>query len=213
MAAIFRSPSGDPGTWKEVINFPGWGQPGPFHVFKGALYVVSNNVSTADGSHAPEQIWRTYDGVKWEEVVSDGFGIPGTWWGLGGLADYQGYLYVGVATYDDNTNTSTGGQIWRSQDGKHWRPVVQDGFGSTNNIKVDGLVVYQGELYAYTVNTIDGGSVFRTRDAKTWERVNQPGWGNPNYYCSHKNSNQAVFKGDLYMGVIGLQGVLLKMIQ
>ncbi len=210
LSMIYRSPNGNPGTWKEVINFPGWAYPGPLHVFNGALYVVSDGVitpSTGPGYIVePEQIWRTFDGVNWKEVVGDGFGITPSGEGLGGFAEYQGNLYVGAP------DVKNGGQIWRSHDGKHWKPVVQNGFGNPNNIKVDGLVVYQGELYAYTLNNIDGGSVYRTRDTKTWEAVNQPGWGNPNYYASHLNADQAVFKGNLYMGVVGLQGVLLKMV-
>ena len=204
-AKIFRSPTGDSGTWQEVIDFPGWNFPGSFQVFKGALYVASDWVFTPSWEPAPDQIWRTYDGVNWEMVVGDGFGnLPID--DLGGFAEYKGYLYVG-----EGIDAVHGGQIWRSKDGLKWDPVIMDGFGNPLNEKIDGLVVYQGELYAYTVNWTEGCSVFRTKDAKSWELVNEPGWGNPTYATSHLTSAQAVFKGDLYMGVIGPQGVLLKM--
>lgn len=205
-AKVFRSPNGNPGTWEEVMNFPGWDGPGSFHVFKGALYLASDGVySPPDWNPEPEQIWRTSDGSTWEKVV-DGFGNPGSD-GLGGFADYKGYLYVGVGNYEGD-----GGQIWRSKNGTQWEPVILDGFGNRLDEKVDGLVVYKGELYAYTVNWTEGGSVFRTSDARTWERANEPGWGNPTYAASHLSADQAVFKDELYMGVVGPQGVLLKMV-
>jgi hypothetical protein len=204
---IYRSPNGDPGTWEEVINFPGWGYPGTFHTFKGALYVASDGIYTPpDWEEAPEQIWRTFDGMNWEMVVGDGFGNPGTD-GLGAFADYKGYLYVGAGTYEGN-----GGQIWRSKDGLHWDPVILDGFGNPLDEKIDGLVVYEGELYAYTVNWSQGCSVYRTKDAKSWERANEPGWGNSQFATSHHTADQVVFKDDLYMGVVGVDGVLLELV-
>lgn len=207
---IYRSATGDPGTWERVIGFPEWGGPGSFHVFKGALYVASDGIwrfSDPDWIEVPEQIWRTYDGVNWEMVVGDGFGNPGTD-GLGGFADYKGYLYVGVGTYEGG-----GGQIWRSKTGGigSWEEVVADGFGNPLDDKIDGLVVYLGDLYAYTVNWTEGGRMFRTKDGKAWESINEPGWGTPTFFTTHQESDQVVFKDDLYVGVIGLKGVVLKL--
>lgn len=204
---IFRSPNGDPGTWEEVMDFPGWNYPGTFHVYKGALYVASDGVlSPPDEVPAPEQIWRTFDGLNWEMVVGNGFGNPGSD-GLGAFADYKGYLYVGAESGEEG-----GAQIWRSKDGLAWEPVSLEGLLSANDVKMDGLNVYHGELYAHTVNWTDGCSVFRSKDAKTWERVNEPGWGNPDWATSHHTAAQVVFKDELYMGVLGDHGVLLKMV-
>jgi hypothetical protein len=77
-----------------------------------------------------------------------------------------------------------GAQIWRSKDGLAWEPVSLEGLLSANDVKIDGLDVYDGELYAHTVNWTDGSSVFRTKDAITWERVNEPGWGNSGWSAS-----------------------------
>jgi hypothetical protein len=205
---VFRSPSGDPGTWEEAGDFPGVFSLGPFHVFKGALYIVTDDSYDADWNLANESIWRTFDGVNWETVVSDGFGNDVTD-SFGGMADYKGYLYVGIGTWSGGP-----GQIWRSLDGVNWENVIADGFGDPVNIKVDGLVVYAGDLYAYTVtqDNLVGGSVFRTKDAVNWEPVNEPGWGNPDFKASHLSADQAVFKDELYMGVVGPGGVLFKMV-
>jgi hypothetical protein len=114
---------------------------------------------------------------------------------------------VGVGTYEGG-----GGQIWRSADGRQWEPVVLNGFGNPLDDKIDGLVVYLGDLYAYTVNWEEGGSVFRTKEGIAWERVNEPGWGNVTFATSQHEAAQVVFKDDLYMGVIAPQGVLLKLV-
>ncbi len=206
---IFRSPTGDPGTWEEVADFPDWGSPGSFQTFKGGLYVASDGIYVYDADNdiwnqLSDQIWRSFDGLTWEKVA-DGFGNAGVTT-LGGMLDYKGYLYAGAGYY-----TGTGSQIWRSQDGLQWEPVMMDGFGNPNNEKIDGFGIYLGKLYAYAVNWTDGGSVYRTQDAQTWEQASELGWGNPNYYCTHHISDQVVFKDEFYMGVLGPQGVLLKM--
>lgn len=202
---VYRSPTGASGSWERVLELPGWGSPGSFHVFKGALYIASDSIYTPYWEGLPEQIWRTFDGVNWEMVVGDGFGNPASD-GLGGFADYKGYLYVGASPGDGS------GQVWRSQDGLAWEPVVLDGFGNPLNEKIDGLVVYLGDLYAYTLNWVEGCHVYRTKDGLTWVPANEPGWGNPTYAASHLESAQAVFKDELYMGIVGPQGVVVKML-
>ena len=215
---VFRSRTGNPGTWEEVANFPDWGGPGSFQTFKGGLYIASDGISVIDPTNPdnwiqqPDQIWRTFDGVNWQMVV-DGFDKPDIS-SMGGMLDYKGYLYAGVGYYgnlDPDNPTSGGGQIWRSKDGLQWDPVMMGGFGNSNNEKIDGFGIYLGKLFAYAVNWMEGGSVYRTQDAQTWEQASEYGWGNPEYFTTHHISDQAVFKDEFYMGVLGPQGVLLKM--
>lgn len=206
-SAVFRSPNGSPGTWEKVIDFPGWNFPGTFQVFKGALYLASDYVySPPEWEPAPDQIWRTFDGLNWESVVPDGFGNPGTD-GLGGFAEYKGYLYVGAESGEEG-----GAQIWRSRDGLAWEPVSLEGMLSEYDYKIDGLVVYQGYLYGIADNQVEGASVFRTKDAVTWERANEPGWGNPQWYATLHSTDQVVFKDDLYIGIVGYHGALVRMV-
>lgn len=205
---ILRSPNGNPESWEKVKEFPQWYSPGSFFEFKGALYLASDTIYAPGWLGLPDQIWRTVDGVNWEVVVADGFGNPGSD-SMGAFAAFQDYLYVGEGVYEEGY----AGQIWRSRDGVKWEPVIMDGFGNPLDIKVDGLIVYNGYLYAYTVNWTEGASVYRTKDAVTWERVNEPGWGNPLNAASHLSSGQAIFKGELYMGQIGPQGMLVKMVK
>ncbi len=211
-SAIFRSSTGASDTWEEVMVFPGWMWPGSFHVFQGALYIDSDTIyQPPDWTDLPEQIWRTFDGVNWEVVVPNGFGNS-IYDGMGGFADYKGYLYVGATTYEVGPNQlDPGGQIWRSSDGTNWELVMAGGFGNPENIKVDGLLVYRGDLCAYTLNPYEGGSLFCSKDAQTWLPASEPGWGNPNYYTTHLSSSQVVFKDDLYLGMFSSQGTLVKL--
>jgi hypothetical protein len=206
-SAIYRSPHGDPGTWEKVIAFPGWGYGGTFHVFNGALYEGSDYVYTPpDWELAPEQIWRTFDGTNWEMVVGDGFGNPGSD-GLGAFADYKGYLYVGA-----ETGEAGGAQIWRSPDGLTWERINLEGLLSIDDFKVDGLNVYLGQLYAHINNEVDGVKVIRTKDGSSWQIANVGGFGNPDWWASHHTADQTIFKDELYMGMLGYHGVLLKMV-
>lgn len=196
---VWRSANGEKDTWELVADFPDMKYPGTFEIFKDWLYLISD-------SQAPSHIWRSQDGVNWEVVVADGFGNPKNDSG-GAFETFNGYLYVGIGSFQEGGI----GQVWRSKDGKTWEPVVQDGFGNPKNVKIDGLVAYKKYLYAYTVNW-DGCMLYRSKDGKNWVPANEQGWGDPLNWTSHLNTDQAVFKGDLYMGIYGQKGGLLKMV-
>ena len=205
---IWRSATGAAGTWESVADLVDWAFPGSFYVFKNALYLISNWVVKfdAEGNMIPtDQIWRSFDGVNWEMVVSDGFGEIG-WWAGGGLADYRGYLYVGMG--DDVKR----GSLYRTLDGVNWETVVTGGFGNPNNGKIAGVVAYGGDLYVATLNFVEGCQVYRSHNGLTgWEQVNETGWGDPTNFTSQVTAAQVVFKGNLYMGALGVHGGLWKM--
>jgi hypothetical protein len=204
---IWRSTSGDAGTWQSAGQFSGWGWPGTMFAFKGALYIASDSVYSDDFTPMPSQIWRSYDGVTWEEVVSDGFGSEASY-GLGSFAEKNGYLYVGVGTSDG----VHGGQIFRTQDGKHWEPVELFGFGNPLNEKFDGIVTYKNMLYAYSLNWTEGCQVYASKDGLNWAQVNESGWGDSTNWTSHLGADQVVFKDELYLGVFGQFGGLMKLL-
>ena len=71
---------------------------------------------------------------------------------------YQNQLYVG--TFNSRTriltDKGTGGQLWRSSNGKDWEKVplpknifgeYQDGFGESENYGIRKLTIYNNELY------------------------------------------------------------------
>jgi hypothetical protein len=109
------------------------------------------------------EVYRTLDGVFWEEVVGrnaetkNGFGRKQnfyTW----SMCNYSGFLYIG-------TQSSEGGELWRSQDGIKWEPIVAykniiraklhgvdypRGFGRYFAGGFRNMIVYKDELYILT---------------------------------------------------------------
>ena len=199
---LWRSTSGDPGTWEEVVVFPDWDGVASFASFKGALYAQSNGVniynpSTLEWEMLPTQILRSYDGVSWEPVNTDGFGEPMNFMG-GGLAAHKGYLYAGTGSLD-----VSGGDIWRSRDGLSWEPVTTDGFGRPANLVMLGFATYKGMLFSYSAGW-EGIEVYASKDGLHWNLTNEAGWG----LGINRDHAQVVFKGSLYLGVIGPAGVM-----
>lgn len=198
---IWRSATGDYGSWEKVAEIPNMDAFASMVAYKGALYGISDSSADENGT-LPTQVWRTYDGVAWKPVVLDGFGNLLNNSG-GDFEVYQGYLYVGVG---DNTSTSDGGEMYRTQDGIRWERVAAAGLGNQNNYKFDGLIAYLGNLYAYSVNNVDGCEVFRSQDGLDWVKVNESGWGVPANFATHLGVGQAVFKDDLYIGTFNFDG-------
>jgi hypothetical protein len=203
---IWRSSSGAPGAWEQVVTAAGMGDQfasgtSGFIVFKGALYAVIET----DWVH-PARVWRTFDGVTWKVVTDDGFGDAYNV-SPGGAAVFQNYLYVGMM---NNLNLEMGtrvGQIYRTKDGLNWERVINNGFGDPNNVKVDSLYTYQGQLYAGTwnedVNTGDfasGVQIWRSADGLHWTQANQSGFGDPFNWVTHLSVDVAINQGSLYYG-------------
>ena len=201
VCGLWRSISGDAGTWENVVLFPGWNEIASFATFKGALYVGSLFVLDGDGNFAPAQIWRSFDGVNWEPVIMDGFGDPAnivTW----SFGQKDSYLYIGTGGFEGS------GDIWRTKDGMNWQPVTTDGLGNPNNVAF-GFVTYQNLLYAYSVNNNEeeGCIVYASKDGLHYKPVNEPGWGDPANNAVWTDDARVIFKGALYMGSYGPGGV------
>jgi hypothetical protein len=101
--------------------------------------------------------------------------------------------------------TDTGGAIYRSKDGQNWEPVMQGGFGSPENRKIEGLYTYEGHLYAHTLNDVTGIEVYRLVDSTGWVQVNEDGFclRYPYNRSAKGTSGVANFKGNLYYGMLG----------
>lgn len=202
-ARLFRSTSGDPGTWDEVAVFSDWNGIAAFAIYKSALYVSSDFVLTKDGEERPAQIMRSFDGKSWEKVTMDGFGDSNnlTTWSFGRLG---AYLYIGMGNWE-------GGEIWRTRNGLDWEPVTTDGLGNPNNLAF-GFVAYQGVLYAYSVNLEEGAHVYSSTNGVDWTLENKPGWGDPRNTAVWRQYGRVIFKRSLYMGAYGPGGVM-KLVQ
>ncbi len=139
---IFRSDTGNDGSWTEVFS-----DTLPSHhrqeavmtmeVFSNTLYAGMTDFNLG------AELWRTTNGTTWTQANQDGFGDALNT-RIISLEVFNNQLYAGVQTYDSVLEVSHGGQIWRSPDGLNWDKVVDAGFGNLTNWGVGGLVVYQG---------------------------------------------------------------------
>ena len=157
---------------------------GAMAVFGSHLYVVAGG----DTGQAC-QLWRTADGVDWEQILTDGFGDANNQ-GAAAVIEFDGFLYVG-------TSNLNGAQIHRSDDGTVWNPVVVDGLWNANNRAVTDFAVYEGLLFASTENEVAGGEIWRTSNGTSWSPMVIGGFMFP--------SNRAIaslesFAGRLYAG-------------
>ncbi len=118
---IWRSASGDAGSWVPVAN----GLGGVMDVYQGHLYVGTSAVGGA-------ALWRSGDGLTWTPVFTNGLGEANTH--VAAMAEFDGAFYIGTR------NVATGGQVWRSADGLQWTPVFKYGLGNPDNQRVYGLV-------------------------------------------------------------------------
>ena len=193
-----------------------------FVVFKGALYAAIET----DYFH-PTRIWRTVDGINWEVTKNDGFGylnpLPEDavyFDSPGAFAIFRDYLYLGLATlrfdtidWENPANNTSPAQIWRTKDGYHWEPVVQDGFGDWHNEKLETMVTYQGQLYAFTMaldwvngSYEEGMQAWRSTDGLHWNQINENGFGDAYNWVSHMSIDNAAYKGSLYVGTLNDNG-------
>jgi photosystem II stability/assembly factor-like uncharacterized protein len=189
---IWRSSSGDPGSWSQV-NEDGFGDWGSgdvnMEIYKGYLYAGFADLNGV-GS-----LWRTNDGITWEPVFTDGLGNPSN--GRMAMAEFDGEFYLGFR------NIPEGGQIWRSANGVDWKLVVAGGFGEPGNGRPYGMIVADGALYVVFSNPVTGAQVWRTLDGYFWQRVNLDGWGEPfNTFADYNDKGAAVFNFNLYVGTL-----------
>lgn len=164
--------------------------------FNGMLYSGTDNPSTG------AQLWRNSADTagQWSALTVNGFGDPNNG-GIDHLLVFNGQLYAGTWNWNETTNSSLGGQVWRSATGTEWTRVVNNGFGDVNNGEIVRFADFGGHIYAATWSyaTERGAEIWRsaTGDAGSWSRVVANGFGDS------KNEaiiSMAVFDGHLYAG-------------
>jgi hypothetical protein len=182
---VWRSASGDPGTWELVYNFP-YDPDSPIGSVRGMiahddglLYVST----TRAGDILPGgkgQIWAT-DGETFFPVVTDGFGDPGNT-GITTLDSFNGCLYAG--TY----NPQSGFELWKLRclsdpDGEPQQIIHGGGVRQYNEAALS-LHAFDGALYLGTGIPLGfnpktrhgprGCHVFRIYPDDDWEVVVGP---------------------------------------
>ncbi len=223
---IWRSATGDPGSWDLAFTFPQdeakiGSVRGMVTHDDGLLYVST----TPRGDILPGgvgTIWST-DGSSFTEVVADGFGNPDNQ-GIAKLVSYNGCLYAG--TY----NAHHGFEVWklRCTDNPTAPPVqvMSGGAGHRYNETVLSMQVFQDQLYLGTGIPLGfdpetrhgprGCEVFRLDKDDQPEMIVGPENENPlsgygpgfgwslNVYCWYMH----VHENQLYMGTWDLSRTL-----
>ena len=128
---------------------------------------------------------------QWEQVVSDGFDVPGNWSMYGEAVFRAGgvpYLYMGTA------NTA-GGEVWRSPGGDEWTRVFK---GDPTQSYMKHAVAFRRRLYMGTATETPGvgAEIWRT-DGNVWEQVVVNGYGDAN---NQEMLGAAQFGRYLYFG-------------
>jgi len=185
--------------WRQS-NINGFGSPTE-SIFALAPFGSMVYAGTATNSGDGAQIWRRSAGA-WSSVMSGGFGDPLNQ-AIDDLLEFNGALYAGTVNYDDVSEITAGGEIWRSIDGTSWARVVDAGFGDPHNGEVFRFAVFNGDLYAGTweYSGTGGAEVWRSAsgDAGAWSQSVANGFGTV--------SNAAMltlnpYAGNLYVGTL-----------
>jgi hypothetical protein len=213
---IWRSPSGDLGTWVKVADLGEnvAGMPSP-QEFKGWFYLLYGEFPRTGAM----TLIRSKDGANWETVVSPTLPADPLEYDVD-LTVHEGSLYLSTGNFTCNESgicNSLGGKILRSKNGLDWEQVVFEGFGILDNYEMV-LYSFQGYLYAITANDgftsgISGAQVWRSPngDPGTWELISEPGWAEPALNWSSLRGAQAGFNGELYVAGFSVMAPIWKL--
>jgi len=189
---IYRSTSGDSGSWTPVVS-DGFGSNGvaqdvTLDVYGGYLYIGL-------GRNGVAELWRTNNGTVWSPVFTDGLAINNSF--VSAMADFNGTLYIGLR------NFATGGEVWSSTDGINFNPVFTGGLGNPNNRRPYGLHVFYGRLYLVFTNTTTGAEIWRTANGTTWEQIIVGGWGDSNNaFADYFDKGATIFNNSFFLATL-----------
>lgn len=148
-------------------------------------------------------LWRSKTGNygDWEEAFR--LAMPGN--SVRWLTQHNGRVYAAVA-YDSFGEEPPPGEVWASDDGVNFVPVMQDGFGNANNRGIQALISYNGWVYAGTKNDVTGFEVWKFRpttdapaEEAAYEFVKVVEHGGPSAH--NENAGMPiVFRNKLYIG-------------
>lgn len=206
--SVWRSRTGDSGTWEKVWSTPVPGSIRSFAEHGGMLYFAVTHEVIFE-AQKPGKIYAT-DGEALWAVVENGFG-NGNNIGIFEIVSFEGYLYAG--TY----NKADGYEIWRLDPANEaFTPelIVENGGPSPSNQSVSAMKPFNGHLYvgaliAAGINTaggfpIRGADMIRIDADGSWETVVGPGALTPSGFGKPTNAylwTLEQYNGRLYCGV------------
>jgi len=200
---IFRSPSGNTGTWEDALELigPGFGKPQnenfkDIQVFNGHL--CGGTWNERDGA----EVWCTFDGENWEQKNISGFGEPSNMIIWSGHV-FDGKLYFGLQNVGDpQDETDDDGRLFRTASLAGvpiWEEVFRTRTGTSwGNILGD----LSGFLYI-SIPSNEGMLVYRSSsgDPGSWEVASLPGFENNPNNKAVLADGATLYNGDLFVGV------------
>lgn len=208
---IWRSSSGDSGSWESVID-PGFGDVWNGEVcqlgeFDNQLYAATSSYTTTHGT----EIWRSASGDygSWSRVVTNGLG-DATNEAILSFKPFNGAFFASTYSWDENSSSPAGAEIWRTEDGTSWSKVTDDCFNQASTcMEISGFEEFNGYLYVGNrrwdpaTSTNPGGQIWRCEastlcnEESDWHMVTLPtGMGKPDNYAMR---GLKVYKGQLYV--------------
>lgn len=204
---LFRSPTGDSGSWGDPVTSAGFGDTNNENfkdmiVFQG--WLCGGTWNQIDGA----EVWCSQNGTGWIQKNISGFGLstnnPKNIIVVHTLV-FDNQLYVGVengnddGTYGDNDIA----KLFRTADINAANPAWQEVYsGSAGSLNVDLLGELDGYLYIATASA-EGIITLRSHsgDYGSWDQVNTSGMnGNPKNSHTY-NDSSLVIDNYLYVAV------------
>jgi hypothetical protein len=122
------------------------------------------------------EAWTSSDGERFTPV-EDYFGDPDKISLCGNTSTaFNEWYYLGVA------NFTSGGELWRSRDGRTWEQSLAGGYDDSLNGTLCSSLIYKDFLYATLISNPTSASrhgveAIRTADGENWEKVIEDGFG------------------------------------
>jgi hypothetical protein len=160
------------------------------------IYVWENTIYV--GTHS----------IKGCKIFQSTSGDPSTWkknagvgngWGISFNNDIAAMVEFDKFLYATTINIKTGGQIWRTLDGRRWQQVVNNGLGNPKNQEPHRLAAAQGKLWVTFFSEAPMPSqVWRSNDGLHFVQSNLDGFGDPGIIGGYPRIIE--FGGTMYWG-------------
>ncbi|MFA6244828.1 MAG: hypothetical protein WC655_28045, partial [Candidatus Hydrogenedentales bacterium] len=199
-----------PDVWERVFDYRDVETEGEYKTtgfrYMDTYYAAvdaKNNVVRANYLYTSTQglesaLWRSRTGNPgdWEKVFTTGEGGASIRY----FAEHNGKMYLAYA-YDTYEADPPPGEIWVSDDGLKFQPLIQDGFGNPKNRGIEFLISYNDWLYAGTKNDAEGYEVWKLEGPGKNGAVKVVDSGATDTR-NEIAGTPCIFKGDLYVGSI-----------
>ncbi|RIL10781.1 hypothetical protein DCC79_06935 [bacterium] len=212
---LWKSPTGDPGTWQNVridlFSRDDW----PKNTAISAMTVFTGSLIVGTCATDRTQMWASADGARWKPIGTDigtdrpeivpqvGSGSTGC---VTSFAAFDGYLYAGMGNdvaRGQYRGPRGGAEVMRCRkcDGTDWDYAAAQGFADGQNRGEVALAAFDEPpfryLYAFVGNPASGLQAWRAPDGLDWEPVLVGGWGDDNN-ADAAGAAAIVHRGRLY---------------